>query len=137
MKNCFFKNLQINKVLPFKYILRDIFCFVFLGAFFAASFLLLSKNKSYTVSEKPETPENTALFAQSDEISEDVPYITDTRTLSEYRGYLAVFDCFGTLLKTYDIDVSDFPEKDRELLEEGIVFNSEKELLNFVENLES
>ena len=63
--------------------------------------------------------------------------ITDTRTLKEYRGVIGIFDCFGCLLGSFDIDVSLLPYADRKSLDEGIVFANENEMRDFLASLDS
>lgn len=67
----------------------------------------------------------------------EIPYITDTRTVREYRGILGVYDCFGNLLETFDADLTVLPPQDRTLLCDGMVFASEGEMRNFLESLNS
>lgn len=129
IKTDFFKKLCKN------YIARDILCFMFFAAFFATSCLLLSNNRSFTVVPGEDIHREETPASQSEDV--EPPYITDTRTLSEYRGYLAAYDCFGTLITPYDIKVSSLPIADRELLAEGIIFDSEQALCDFIESLES
>lgn len=123
------------RLIKFNYVVRDIMLFVFFAAFFTASCLLLSKNKSYTVEK--DTGKEAEPFVAVQNTETEPPYITDTRTLSEYRGYLAVYDCFGALTDVLDIKVSSLPPADRELLVDGIIFDSNDALCDFIEALES
>lgn len=132
MKNLFKNTVFLKKVCG-NYIFRDTVCFMFFAVFFAVSCLLLSGNQSFTV-----TPEVTDTQPVTTGIqTPEPPYITDTRTLSEYHGYLAAYDCFGVLITPYDIKVSSLPAADRELVAEGIIFENENALCDFIESLES
>ena len=74
---------------------------------------------------------------EKDETEEKIPYITDTRTVKEYRGVLGLYDCFDNLLETFDADLSMLPLNDRDLLREGVVFANEGDATDFIESLNS
>lgn len=67
----------------------------------------------------------------------DAPYITDTRTVRTYRGGIGIYNCFDELIGSFDIDTALLPAADRESLAQGILFDSEGEMRNFLESLDS
>lgn len=129
--------------------LKDYWLLTGMAVFFALSYFLIHHFQSYTVFPVETEPlQNTFEPASVRELSEEqslsvtgktdeLPLITDTRTVKEYKGILGVYDCFGNLLESFDADVSALPFKDRQLLQEGVIFDSEGEMRNFLETLDS
>ena len=137
--------------------------FIVLAVYFAMCYFLISRfDSSYTItpqengeertvsqvqaSENDTSLMQTGLSAQSEEkessaaseIDEnDIPYITDTRTVKEYHGGLGIYNCFDELLGSFDIDLSILPSANREALKEGIIFDSDGEMQDFLESLDS
>ncbi|MBE6572293.1 MAG: hypothetical protein E7656_08615 [Ruminococcaceae bacterium] len=109
--------------------------FLFLCVFLIGHF------KSYTISpqkssvEKEEAAKSALPVTLID--NEDVPFITDVRTIAEHQNGIGVFNCFGELLEVYEINLDFLPTSDRHALKEGISFDSEGEMRNFLESLDS
>ena len=145
--------------------IKDYGIFVFLIIYFIISYYLVShfSGYSYTITPAESSPppaapaqssadgvdstvqtENLDFLPQgesesriSDDKSAYIPNITDTRTIKEYRGIIGIYDCFGELLGTHETDLSLLPFTDRSALCEGIMFDSEGEMRDFLESLDS
>ncbi len=128
--------------------LKETLPFVLSGVFLCAVVYLISFFESYTFSEK-EADRHTAdalssteehfFKAEHDENvkANTAPYITDTRTVAEYENGLGIYDCFGELIETFETNLSLLSAADRKLLKEGIVFDSEGEMRDFLESFGS
>lgn len=128
--------------------LKETLPFVLSGAFLCAGVYLISFFESYTFSEKGadghtaeslSSTEERFLAPESDENvkANTPPYITDTRTVAEYENGLGIYDCFGELVETFETNLSILSAADRKLLKEGIVFDSEGEMRDFLESFGS
>ena len=110
-----------------------------------ASYFGVAHWKSYSFSDSVITVEPQGIIEGSamhnpenpSESENDIPYITETRTVKEYRGGLGVYDCFGNLLASYETNLSVLTKEDRKNLREGIVFPSESETYEFIESFDS
>ena len=102
---------------------------------------LIGHFKSYTISPQKapfvnaETAKKALPVTALDK--QEVPFITDVRTVAEHREGIGIFDCFGTLLEVYEINLDFLPPSDRQALKKGIPFDSEGEMRNFLESLDS
>ena len=65
----------------------------------------------------------------------DIPYITDTKLVKSCSGGIAVYDCFGNLEYTRTYDSSRLTPDDRRELRTGIIFDSENELEQFLDEI--
>lgn len=131
--------------------IKDLLLPFCMAVFFLGSYTMIKHFRNYTfepTSLAADTVGNEEMLSvsreeipamESDEqtISDDAPYITDTRTVREYEGVIGVYDCFDRLLTVYDIDVSFLPYSDRAMLREGILFSSTGEACDFIESLDS
>lgn len=141
--------------------IREYGVFAFLAVYFVICYYLVSHFSEYSYTITPaesspstvtpvqnltsapdDSPEPEALNfpAQSsitDKKDEYIPLITDTRTVKEYHGAIGIYDCFGELLEIHETDLSILPFTDRSALTEGIMFDSEGEMRNFLESLDS
>ncbi len=79
--------------------------------------------------------------AQSDAVQSDsadmLPFITDTKCAKETDGKIGIYDCYGNLEYTVDADITFLPHSDRLALSQGVVFDSQSELYEFIESLDS
>ena len=113
-----------------------------LSAFLFVCVFLIGHFESYTISppENPDLSDDDA-SAVSNSVTqtkeENIPFITDTRTVAEYKDGIGIFDSFGNLLEVCPLDVTRLPHADRQLLKDGMIFDSEGELRNFLESLDS
>ena len=122
--------------------LKDYVIFLLIGLYFCLCYFSVSKFDIYSVTAAPEkvaaSSSNTTDSLIEDEADKmPVPLITDTRTLKTYRGAVGIFDCFGGLLGSFDIDVALLPYADRKAFDEGIVFANENEMRDFLASLDS
>lgn len=110
-----------------------------------ASYFGVAHWKSYSFSDSVITVEPQGIIEGSAmhnpenpaESENDIPYITETRTVKEYRGGLGVYDCFGNLLASYETNLSVLTNEDRKSLKAGIVFKNESETYEFIESFDS
>ena len=115
--------------------------FVLSAVFLFLSAFLIGHFKSYTISPQKapfvnaETAKNALPVTALDK--QEVPFIADVRTVAEHREGIGIFDCFGTLLEVYEINLDFLPPSDRQALKKGIPFDSEGEMRNFLESLDS
>ena len=135
---------KTKKFLPY---ILDYGLFIFLTLFFAVSYFAVRNFDVYTNS--PAEYDNSYLHAEevllqdNIEISAhensqaDIPLITDTRQIREYRGIIGIYDCYGELVECFDADVSALPLADRKILENGIEFCNESEMRDFLESFAS
>ena len=129
----------VKKIFAFK----DYMIFVILALYFAVCYFAVSNFEIYSVTEKTDMgfslPESFSVMKNTPETENDesAPLITDTRTLKEYRGVIGIFDCFGCLLGSFDIEVALLPYADRKSLDDGIVFANENEMRDFLATLDS
>ncbi|MBE6623218.1 MAG: hypothetical protein E7621_03420 [Ruminococcaceae bacterium] len=131
----------VKKLFAFK----DYMIFLLIALYFCLCYFSVSNFDIYSVSAVPEqtavSSNNTVTGKIPDQSNEDdeifAPLITDTRTLKTYRGAIGIFDCFGALLGSFDIDVALLPYADRKALDDGIVFANENEMKDFLATLDS
>jgi hypothetical protein len=124
------------------FVFKDYMFFLLMILYFCFCYLAVNKFEVYSVTQKANpacaNPENVveehSAFSDSEE---DIPHIYDTRTLRQYRGGIGIFDCFDSLIGSFDIDVALLPYEDRKSLEQGIVFANENEMKEFLESLDS
>lgn len=115
-------------------------CLLLFAAVLVTSYLAILNSDSFTVSKTAasDSVDDRAMpEVELMDTSDEVPYIIDTRTVKEYRGSIGIYDCFGTLVGTYDADLHFLPTEDRKRLEEGITFDSEPEMTEFLESFDS
>ena len=109
--------------------------------FFCVSIHLIGYFESYTFcsneASRAQEPSTALHLDDEQEANADVPFITDTRRVAEYENILGIYNCFGELIGTFSADLSVLPMSDRKLLKEGIVFDSEGEMRDFLESLDS
>lgn len=65
------------------------------------------------------------------------PLITETKCAKLSDGKIGIYDCYGNLEYTLFTDVTFLPRADRMALSDGIVFESESALCEFIESLDS
>ncbi len=80
-----------------------------------------------------------SLNKDTSEIVKENPYLTETRyKVAEYQGKIAVFKNNSEIpLDIFDEYVSALPLHDRELLEKGILAETEEELQKIIEDYTS
>ncbi len=113
-----------------------------LSAFLFVCVFLIGHFESYTISPQanPDLPAETdsaVSLSVTQTKAENIPFITDIRTVAEYKDGIGIFDGFGNLLEVCPLDVTQLPYADRQLLKDGMIFDSEGELRNFLESLDS
>lgn len=120
---------------------KDQIALILIALYFCLCYFTVSQFDIYSVTPSVEKTSPPAIKTSEnmppDNEEEFSALITDTRTLKEYRGVIGIFDCFGCLLGSFDIDVSLLPYADRKSLDEGIVFANENEMRDFLASLDS
>lgn len=71
------------------------------------------------------------------ESTADAPLITETKCARLSDGKIGIYDCYGNLEYTLFTDVTFLPRADRMALSDGIVFENEAALCEFIESLDS
>ena len=122
----------------------DVSLFVFLTVFFVFSYYAVGRWDVYTVSpqesgdaQQSSDAENTFTPAFEDNSSRELPLITETCTVRVYKGGIGVYDCNGELVECFEADISLLPSDDRKNLETGIMFDSERDMREFLESFDS
>lgn len=113
--------------------------FFIFSVFLFVCVFLIGHFKSYTISPTPDSSAGNGVLQSSatPANTENVPYITDVRFVAEHEKGIGVFDSSGELLETYTLDITRLPHADRQILKKGISFDSEGELRDFLESLDS
>ena len=104
--------------------------------FLFASLFVMTHLKSYTLSQvQNEVQEDDTISVTA--LPDKVPYITDVRILSEHGSGLGIFDSDGELLEVVEFDLLSLSASDRQLIKKGLAFDSEGEMRDFLESLDS
>lgn len=98
--------------------------------------VIIGRSESYTLSPAPQESTSTSL-AVTTESDREIPYITDVRIVAEYGDSVGIFDTSYTLLEVFGLDLLRLTPTDRQLLKKGISFDSESEMRDFLESLDS
>lgn len=104
--------------------------------------LILICIAAYLVTVRYRPYEITAQVLENDGATYDVteshpPLITETKCARLSGNKIGIYDCYGNLEYTVDTDVTFLPRADRIALADGIVFDSESSLWEFIESLDS
>ncbi len=134
---------KINKKIAF--IFREYRLFIFLAVFAVISTVIsksaVPKITTYEkLTEQSAEPSNYVFekpLSSSDGAENNVPYINDVKTLKEYKGKIGVYNNSGILEYSLDIPTDSLPISDKLMLRDGITVNSDAELCEFIENLNS
>ncbi len=123
-------------------LLLELLPFFMLSVFLFLCVFLIGHFKSYTISPPLENTVTTdadsaASLSVTQIITENIPFITDIRIVAEHKNGIGVFDSSGNLLEVHSLDITRLTHVDRQTLKEGMTFDSEGEMRNFLESLDS
>lgn len=100
------------------------------------SFSPQKETKEITNSQATNNSHYTPNYSSSQETPKPTPK-TSTYTIKEYEGIIGVFKDEETVpCMTENVKVSTLPEEDKEIMMEGISFDTYKEMISFLQNYE-